>query len=192
MSKKLNYFVHKSSFVDANVRIGEGTKIWYFSHIESGTSIGTNCNFGQNVYVGQNVKIGDSVKIQNNVSVYYGVELEDFVFCGPSVVFTNDLNPRAKYSKNQKLYLKTLVKEGASLGANSTIICGNTIGSNAFVGAGAIITKDVKNNAIVVGNPAKQIGWVCDCGVKLDKSLICSNCNRRYKLEDGLLFNLAG
>ena len=165
------YFVHESSFVDDGVKIGVGTKIWHFCHIQSGTVIGSQCSMGQNVNVGNNVKIGDNVKIQNNVSVYEGVVLEDGVFCGPSCVFTNDLTPRALYPKGSSNYKKTVVKRGATLGANSTIVCGTTIGEWAMVGAGAVVTKDVPPYALVVGNPARVVGKVDEKG----------NITERYK-----------
>ncbi len=186
----MNYFVHESSYIDDNVEIGEGTKIWHFCHIQSGSKIGKNCVLGQNVNVGNNVTIGNYVKIQNNVSVYEGVTLEDYVFCGPSMVFTNIIDPRSKYPQvGSKYYIKTLVKEGASLGANCTIVCGNTIGRFAFVGAGAVVTKDIPDFALVVGNPAKIIGWVSEAGQKLnfDKNGIafCKKSDKKYKLQNG-------
>lgn len=184
MSDKTKYFVHQSSYVDDNVEIGNGTKIWHFCHVQGGAIIGDNCSLGQNVNVSNNVKIGNGVKIQNNVSIYEGVELEDFVFCGPSCVFTNDLTPRAKFPKGRDSYVKTLVKTGASIGANSTIVCGNTIGKWAMVGAGAIITKDVPDHALMLGMPARQKGWVCKCGLVLSEDLICNSCNRVYKKEE--------
>lgn len=163
------YFVNQYAVVDDNVQIGENTKIWHFSHVQSGSKIGRNCVIGQNVNVANNVTIGNFVKIQNNVSVYEGVELEDYVFCGPSMVFTNILNPRSKYPQvGAKYYIKTVVKEGASLGANSTIVCGITIGRFAFVGAGAVVTKDVPDFALVVGNPARIKGWYSEAGKKLN------------------------
>ncbi|KSV57496.1 acetyltransferase [Acetivibrio ethanolgignens] len=149
------YFVHESSYIDNNVEIGEGTKIWHFCHIQSGARIGRNCTIGQNVYIGRNVQIGNDVKIQNNVSVYEGVTLEDGVFCGPSCVFTNDLTPRARFPKGRENFVKTLVKEGATIGANATIVCGNTIGKDAMVSAGAVVTKDVPEGKLVVGVPAR-------------------------------------
>lgn len=184
-------FIHESSYVDSNVEIGEDTKIWHFCHIQSGSRIGKNCVLGQNVNIGNNVKIGNFVKIQNNVSVYEGVTLEDYVFCGPSMVFTNVLDPRCKYpQRGSEFYIKTLVKEGASIGANATIICGNTIGKHAFIGAGAVVTKDVSDYALVVGNPARQIGWVCECGERLpefENNVICPRCGFSYLLEKGKL-----
>lgn len=185
----MNYFKHESAYVDENVEIGEGTKIWHFSHVQSGARIGKNCVLGQNVNVGSNVEIGNFVKIQNNVSVYEGVMLEDYVFCGPSMVFTNIVDPRSKYPQaDSKYYLKTLVKEGASLGANSTILCGHTIGRFAFIGAGAVVTKDVPDYALVVGNPARHVGWLSEAGQKLifdkDGFAFCNKSNKKYKLEN--------
>lgn len=177
------YFVHESSYIDENVTIGEGTKIWHFCHIQSGAVIGKNCTLGQNVNISNNVIIGNYVKIQNNVSVYEGVEIEDYVFCGPSMVFTNDLTPRSKYPKGSGGYLKTLVKEGASIGANATIVCGHTIGRNAMIAAGAVVTQNVPDHALMAGVPARQIGWVCECGQKLNQQLICDQCNRKYKQD---------
>ena len=181
------YFIHETSIIDAGVTIGKGTKIWHFSHIQQGVVIGKDCSFGQNVNISNNVKIGNNVKIQNNVSVYEGVELEDYVFCGPSMVFTNDLTPRSKYPKGSSYYKKTLVKEGASIGANATIVCGNTLGKCCMIAAGAVVTKDVPNYAIVAGLPAKQVGWVCECGEILQDNLNCATCERKYiKIKFGL------
>ena len=163
--KSPNYFVHNTSIIDNNVKIGEGTKIWHFSHIQSGAIIGQNCSLGQNVNVANNVKIGHHVKIQNNVSVYEGVELEDYVFCGPSMVFTNIRLPRSEFpQKGNEYYEKTLVKKSASIGANSTVLCGITIGTYALIGAGAVVTKDVPDYALVIGNPSKVIGEVDQSG----------------------------
>ena len=157
----LDYFIHESSYIDDNVKIGEGTKIWHFSHIQSGSVIGENCSIGQNVNVGNNVKIGNHVKIQNNVSVYEGVELEDYVFCGPSMVFTNIKVPRSEFpQRGSEYYVKTLVKKSASIGANATILCGITIGEYAIIGSGAVITKDVPPYVLVLGNPGRIIGEV--------------------------------
>jgi UDP-2-acetamido-3-amino-2,3-dideoxy-glucuronate N-acetyltransferase len=183
----MNYFVHESSYIDDDVSIGDGTKVWHFSHVQSGAVIGENCSLGQNVNVSNNVKVGNGVKIQNNVAVYEGVELEDYVFCGPSMVFTNDLTPRSKYPKGSEGYKKTLVKYGASIGANATIVCGNTIGKWALVASGAVVTKDVPDYALVAGIPAKQIGWACECGEPLKDKLTCKECNREFELNDGIL-----
>lgn len=181
-----DYYIHSSSFIDDNVSVGSNTKIWHFCHIQSGAIIGKNCILGQNVNISNNVKIGNGVKIQNNVSVYEGVELEDYVFLGPSCVFTNDLTPRAKYPKATVNYKHTLVRTGASIGANATIVCGNTIGKWALIGAGAVVTSDVPDYALILGVPAKQSGWVCECGQVLEKNLKCS-CGRSYRIgKNGL------
>jgi UDP-2-acetamido-3-amino-2,3-dideoxy-glucuronate N-acetyltransferase len=187
LSEKLNYYVNEHAVVDDNVEIGEGTKVWHFSHVQSGSKIGKKCVLGQNVNIGNNVTIGDYCKIQNNVSIYEGVTLEDYVFCGPSMVFTNILNPRCKYPQvGSQYYIKTLVKEGASLGANSTVVCGNTIGRSAIVGAGAVVTKDVPDFALVIGTPARIIGWVSEAGNKLDFDkngfAYCEKSKKKYKL----------
>ena len=166
---KLKYFCHSSSFVDDDVIIGSNTKIWHFSHIQSGASIGANCSLGQNVNIGNNVKVGNNVKIQNNVSVYEGVELEDYVFCGPSMVFTNIKIPRSEYpQRGSKHYLKTLIKKSVSIGANATIICGVTIGEYSLIGSGAVITKDIPSFSLVIGNPGKVIGRVNKKGERVD------------------------
>ena len=180
-----DYYVHESSYVDDGVVIGEGTKIWHFCHVQSGAVIGERCSLGQNVNVGNNVKIGDGVRIQNNVSIYEGVEIEDNVFCGPSCVFTNVSTPRAHFPVHG-VYAKTKICEGASLGANCTIVCGHTVGKSALIAAGAVVTKDVKPYALMAGVPAKQIGWVCECGKRLDESLKCK-CGRNYKENNGEL-----
>ncbi len=190
--EKKNFYVNEHAVVDENVEIGEGTKIWHFTHVQSGSKIGNKCILGQNVNIGNNVTIGNFVKIQNNVSVYEGVELEDYVFCGPSMVFTNILNPRSKYPQvGAEFYIKTLVKEGASLGANSTIVCGVTIGRFAFVGAGTVVTKDVPDFALVVGNPSKIKGWYSEAGKKLifDESgtAFCEKSGKKYKLENNIV-----
>ena len=187
MCKTKNIFVHETSFVDENVVIGEGTRIWHFSHIQSGARIGKNCSFGQNVNVSNNVIIGDGVKVQNNVSLYEGVTLQDYVFCGPSCVFTNDLTPRAKYPKGHAGYKKTLVEIGASIGANATVVCGLTIGKWALIGAGAVVTSDVPAHALMLGVPAQRTGWVCECGALLQDGLFCNKCGRKYiETEKGL------
>jgi UDP-2-acetamido-3-amino-2,3-dideoxy-glucuronate N-acetyltransferase len=179
------FFVHPSAYVDSPSEIGDGTKIWHFSHVMPNCSIGANCNLGQNVNIAPKVRIGNNVKIQNNVSVYSGVELEDDVFCGPSMVFTNVINPRSHVNRKSE-YQRTLVKRGASLGANSTILCGTTIGEFAFVGAGAVVTHDVPAYALMVGVPARQVGWMCECGVRLPDSeslLSCADCGKRFVLQ---------
>lgn len=178
------YFVHPTSIVDDNVEIGEGTKIWHFSHIQSCARIGKNCSLGQNVNVSNHVIVGDGVKIQNNVSLYEGVELGNYVFCGPSCVFTNDLTPRAKYPKGHVGYKRTVVNEGASIGANATIVCGHKIGKWAMIGAGAVVTSDVPAHALMLGVPARRKGWVCECGEILLETLVCKKCGRRYKEAD--------
>jgi len=186
---KIAYFVHESSYVDEGACVGEGTKIWHFSHVMPGAKIGKNCSFGQNVNIGSDVSIGNNVKIQNNVSVYDSVVLEDDVFCGPSMVFTNVVNPRSHVSRKDE-FRKTLVKQGASIGANATVVCGHTIGKYAFIGAGAVITRDVPDYALMYGNPARQHGWSCQCGVKLDlqgHDASCRSCDAEYTLVDGLL-----
>ncbi len=166
--KKQEFFVHKSSVIDDNVKIGKGTTVWHFSHIQNNVKIGKNCSLGQNVNVGNNVEIGNNVKIQNNVSIYEGVKLEDYVFCGPSMVFTNILIPRSEFpQRGSKFYKKTLVKKSASIGANATIVCGVTIGRYALIGAGTVVVKNIPNYAIVVGNPGRLIGWVDKQGNRL-------------------------
>ncbi|HEY7751156.1 MAG TPA: acyltransferase [Ignavibacteriaceae bacterium] len=183
----MSYFVHESAIVDEPVQIGDGTKIWHFSHVQKGAKLGKNCVLGQNVNIGPNVVIGNYCKIQNNVSVYEGVVLEDYVFCGPSMVFTNILNPRSKYPQAEsKFYIKTLVKEGTSIGANATIVCGTTLGKHCFVGAGAVVTKDVPDFALVVGTPAKIIGWVSEAGKRLEFNekgfANCERSGKKYQL----------
>jgi UDP-2-acetamido-3-amino-2,3-dideoxy-glucuronate N-acetyltransferase len=183
------YFVHESSYVDAGAVIGEGTRIWHFSHVMSGAVVGKNCSIGQNVNVGSQAVIGNNVKIQNNVSVYDSVILEDDVFCGPSMVFTNVVNPRSHISRKDE-YRTTLVKQGASIGANATVVCGHTIGCYAFIGAGAVVTRDVPDYALIYGNPARQHGWVCRCGVRLslhNEQATCQACGASYQLIDGRL-----
>ena len=174
-------FIHESSYVDDDVMIGEDSKVWHFCHIQKGARIGTHCSMGQNVNIGNNVHIGNGVRIQNNVSVYEGVTIEDNVFCGPSCVFTNVTTPRAHFPVHG-IYAKTTVKEGASLGANSTIVCGHDVGRSALIAAGAVVTHDVPDYALMAGVPARRIGWVCECGQRLPDSLQCS-CGRKYRLE---------
>lgn len=178
-----DYFVHPTSIIDDDVTISSGTKIWHFCHIQGGAVIGRNCSLGQNVYIGVDVKIGDGVKIQNNVSVYDSVELEDDVFCGPSCVFTNDLTPRAKYPKGRAGHVRTLVRRGATIGANATVVCGHELGEWCMIGAGAVVTHDVAAHALMLGVPARQIGWVCECGQVLDDELRCPDCGRVYIRE---------
>ena len=188
MSEKTNYFVHESSYVDDGVKVGANTKIWHFSHVQSGARIGKSCILGQNVNIGNNVIIGNNVKIQNNVSIYEGVEIHDYVFCGPSIVFTNILKPRSEFpQQGSEYYQKTIVKKSASLGANATIICGSRIGRYAFIGAGTVVTKDIPDHALVIGNPGKVVGWVDKLGNKLtfnDKGF--SNCGK-YILKENIL-----
>lgn len=184
-----DYYVDPSAIVDQPCVIGGGTHIWHFSHVMKNSTIGQNCNFGQNVHVASGVKIGNNVKIQNNVSLYTGVELEDDVFCGPSMVFTNVINPRSHVNRKNE-FQRTLIRRGASLGANSTIVCGTTIGEYAFVGAGAVVTKDIPDYALVVGCPARQIGWMCRCGVRLtlrDGKSQCENCGLTYHLAGQMI-----
>lgn len=186
----MSYFKHESAYIDDNCTIGDGTKIWHFSHIQSNSIIGEKCVLGQNVNVGNNVKIGNYCKIQNNVSIYEGVELEDYVFCGPSMVFTNVIDPRCKYPQvGSQFYKKTLVKEGASIGANATIVCGNTLGKSCFIAAGAVVTKDVPDYALMAGVPAKIIGWVSEAGVRLEFDengmAYCEKSKQHYKLSNG-------
>ena len=187
------YFKHESAYVDEPSSVGNGTKIWHFSHIQQGAVIGSYCSLGQNVNVGCNVIIGNNVKIQNNVSVYEGVQLEDSVFCGPSVVFTNIKDPRSQFPQRGK-YISTLVKEGATLGANSTIVCGITIGRFAFIGAGAVVTKSVSDFALIFGNPAKHAGWVSRAGKKLDfdlnSSVFCETSGKYYSLVNNSVVEL--
>lgn len=184
-----DYFVHESSYIDKPCEIGKGTKIWHFSHVMKNSKIGENCNIGQNVVISPNVIIGDNVKIQNNVSVYSGVICENDVFLGPSCVFTNVINPRAFIERKDE-YKKTIVRKGASIGANATIVCGHNIGQYAFVGAGAVVTKDVPDYALVVGAPARVVGYICKCGNKLEQKnnlYKCSACNKEYIFTDGNL-----
>ena len=185
-----NYFVHESSYVDEPCQIGKGTKIWHFSHVMKNSVIGENCNIGQNVVVSPGVRLGNNVKIQNNVSVYTGVICEDDVFLGPSMVFTNVINPRSGVVRKEE-YMKTLVKKGASIGANATIICGNNIGKYAFIGAGTVVTKEVPDYALMVGNPSKNIGWMSEFGERLsfDQTgvAVCNKTGTKYKLKNDLV-----
>lgn len=186
----MSYFAHPTAVIDEGCEIGEGTKIWHFSHIMSGCKIGKNCNLGQNVVVSPKVVLGDNVRVQNNVSIYEGVICEDDVFLGPSMVFTNVINPRSAVSRKHE-YMKTLVKKGASIGANATIVCGNEIGEYAFIGAGAVITKPVASYALVVGNPAKQIGWMSEYGQRLefneDGEAFCAESGEKYLIKNGFV-----
>ena len=178
----MEYIVHPSSIIDAGATIGDNTRIWHFSHVCGGAKIGENCSLGQNVFVGNDVNIGNNVKIQNNVSIYDAITIEDNVFCGPSMVFTNVYNPRSHISRKSE-YRKTLVKTGATLGANATIICGVTIGEYAFIGAGAVIKTDVVPYAVMVGVSARQIGWMCQCGLKIPTSNACQ-CGLKYTITE--------
>lgn len=186
MEKSNNFYVHESAFVDEGVEIGKDTKIWHFCHIMSNAKIGERCNFGQNVFVASDVIIGNNVKIQNNVSLYTGVICEDDVFLGPSMVLTNVINPRSAVNRKGE-YSKTLIKKGASIGANATIVCGNTIGEYSFIGAGAVVTKNVEPYALMVGNPARQIGWISEYGQRLNFDdfgfAICPESGEKYRLK---------
>jgi UDP-2-acetamido-3-amino-2,3-dideoxy-glucuronate N-acetyltransferase len=193
MDSTTNYFAHETAVIDAGCEIGEGTKIWHFTHIMSNCKIGENCNFGQNVVVSPGVVLGRNVKVQNNVSIYTGVICEDDVFLGPSMVFTNVINPRSAVNRKAE-YAKTIVGHGASIGANATIVCGNNIGEFAFIGAGAVVTKEVPAYALVVGNPAKHIGWMSEFGQRLnfDKNgiAVCPESKESYRLENGTVSKL--
>jgi UDP-2-acetamido-3-amino-2,3-dideoxy-glucuronate N-acetyltransferase len=187
-----DYFAHDSAYIDDGCVIGEGTKIWHFSHVMPGARIGRGCNIGQNVLVSPDVVVGDNVKIQNNVSLYTGVILEDDVFCGPSMVFTNVITPRSHVSRRHD-YKRTLVRRGATIGANATIVGGHTIGRYAFIGAGAVVTRDVPDHALLVGNPGRVTGWMCECGVKLATGakppvhVSCPACGQAYLSRGGCL-----
>jgi len=189
----MSYSAHETACIDDGAKIGDGSRVWHFSHVMSGAEIGENCNLGQNVFVAKGVRIGNNVKIQNNVSLYEGVVLEDHVFCGPSAVFTNVKTPRSAFPRNTSDdYLPTLVRKGASIGANATVVCGATIGEWAFIAAGAVVTKDVAAHALVAGVPARRIGWACRCGVTLPgnaegASIRCAACGREYSLADEAL-----
>lgn len=185
-ANQANYIAHSSAIIDEGAQIGADTRIWHFTHVCGGAQIGSKCSLGQNVFIGNDVKIGNNVKVQNNVSIYDAVYLEDDVFCGPSMVFTNVFNPRSHVIRKHE-YRKTLVKRGATIGANATVVCGATIGEYAFIGAGSVVNKDVKPYAMMVGVPARQIGWMCQCGVKLtfkDDAAICDCCGANYLLQD--------
>jgi UDP-2-acetamido-3-amino-2,3-dideoxy-glucuronate N-acetyltransferase len=187
------YFAHKTAVIDEGCKIGRGTKIWHFSHIMSGSEIGEMCNIGQNVVISPGVKLGSNVKVQNNVSIYTGVICEDDVFLGPSMVFTNIINPRSAVVRKDR-YISTIVEKGASVGANSTIVCGNRIGAYSFIGAGAVVTKDVKPYALVVGNPARQSGWMSEYGHKLifneQGYATCPESGENYRIQDGIVLKV--
>jgi len=189
----MSYFAHETAVIDPDCEIGEGTKIWHFSHIMSNSRLGLNCNLGQNVVISPEVVLGNNVKVQNNVSIYTGVTCEDDVFLGPSMVFTNVINPRSAVNRRGE-YSKTTVRKGASIGANATIVCGNDIGKFAFIGAGAVVTKEVPDYALVVGNPAKQIGWVSEYGHKLNFDenymAVCSESKQEYKIENNKVIRI--
>ena len=194
----MSFFAHSSAIIDGGARIGEGTKIWHFCHVSAGAEIGRNCSLGQNVFVADRVKIGDGVKIQNNVSIYAGVILEDYVFCGPSMVFTNVKTPRSAFPRNTAAdFLTTRVRHGASIGANATIVCGVEVGAWALVAAGAVVTKDVLAHALVLGVPARQSGWVCQCGQaligKIEAAVVnCGACGRSYRQDGGRVALIEG
>lgn len=195
MSQQTNYFAHETAVIDEGARIAQGAKIWHFSHLMPNCEVGEKCNIGQNVFIASGVILGKNVKIQNNVSVYEGVTCEDDVFLGPSMVFTNMINPRSAINRRGQ-YTKTLVKKGASIGANATIVCGNEIGEFAFVGAGTVVTRDVPAYALIVGNPSRQIGWMSEYGHRLEFDenglAICPESNNKYKLEDNKVFKING
>lgn len=183
----MEYMIHETAVVEAGAKIGKNTRIWHFTHVCADTSIGEECNIGQSVYIDNNTRIGKHCKIQNNVNIYYGVTLEDYVFCGPSMTFTNVKCPRCLYPTDKTNYLDTRVKYGASIGAHAVIVCGISIGKHALIGSGAVVTKDVPDYALMVGNPAKQIGWICECGERLEQinntSFSCDGCQLDYVFE---------
>ncbi len=189
----VDYFAHETAVIDGNCNIGKGTKIWHFSHIMSNCKLGLNCNIGQNVVISPDVVLGNNVKVQNNVSIYTGVICEDDVFLGPSMVFTNVINPRSAVNRRGE-YLKTIVRHGASIGANATIVCGHDIGRFAFIGAGAVVTKEVPDYALVVGNPARQTGWMSEYGHKLDFNnegiAICPESKENYEIKNNIVTKL--
>lgn len=191
--KNQDYFAHETAVIDEPCLIGKGSKIWHFSHIMANCSLGENCNIGQNVVISPEVHLGNNVKVQNNVSIYTGVNCEDDVFLGPSMVFTNVINPRSAVNRKNE-YMKTTVRKGASIGANATIVCGNDIGAFAFIGAGAVVVKEVKPYALVVGNPSKQIGWISEFGHRLDFNeeglAICPESNEKYELKNNLVHKI--
>lgn len=189
-AQKQAFFSHESSYIDDGVTIGDGTKIWHFCHIMSGTTIGEDCSFGQNVVAGPDVSIGNGCKIQNNVSVYKGVTLEDGVFCGPSMVFTNVTTPRSEVNRRNE-YAKTLVRKGVTIGANATIVCGHELGEYSFIAAGAVVTQNVKPHAVMAGVPAKQIGWVAHSGEMLRKDMVCPRTGDQYAVEDDHLVRVS-
>lgn len=188
------FFAHETAVIDEGCQIGKGTKIWHFTHIMPGCQIGENCNIGQNVVISPGVRLGRNVKVQNNVSIYTGVVCEDDVFLGPSMVFTNIINPRSAIIRRDQ-YVETIVKKGASIGANATIVCGHNIGEYAFIGAGAVVTKEVPDYALVVGNPARQIGWISEYGHRLDFNgegiAICPESKEKYKFQDGIVTKIS-
>lgn len=180
------YFCHESSYVDEGASVGTGTKVWHFCHLMAGAKVGSKCSIGQNVNIGGKAIVGNGVKLQNNISVYDDVVIEDDVFCGPSMVFTNVVNPRAFVERKHE-YKPTLIRRGASIGANATIVCGTTLGAYCFIGAGSVVTHDIPSYAMAYGNPARVRGWVCKCGVKLNEELLCGECEKKYyKTDDGL------
>ncbi len=191
--KNKDFFVHETAVIDEPCLIGKGSKIWHFSHIMANCSLGENCNLGQNVVISPNVHLGNNVKVQNNVSIYTGVNCEDDVFLGPSMVFTNVINPRSAVNRKNE-YMKTTVRKGASIGANATIVCGNDIGAFAFIGAGAVVVKEVKPYALVVGNPSKQIGWISEFGHRLNFNdegfALCPESNEKYELKNNLVHKI--
>jgi UDP-2-acetamido-3-amino-2,3-dideoxy-glucuronate N-acetyltransferase len=189
MPERAGVFVHSSAFVDEPCEIGTGTRIWHFCHVMKGARIGQNCNFGQNVFVAPGVTIGNHVKVQNNVSIYEGVTLGDYVFCGPSMVFTNVINPRGGIERKNE-FQATMVERGVTFGANCTILCGHRLGEFAFIGAGAVVTRDVPPYALFVGNPARRVGWMCRCGIRLPTGpgrIVCTACRAAYREHDGRL-----